>query len=253
MEGNEHPVFESSRPARAHARTSRKHEVVTRPGGRSDSPPDDAFDTSLPDRYPCSPPAASTWSVCRSRKPASRDALRFIASVAAEPDTGVPAPRVSDPGSIAILRLNASGDVDVERGSATDITIPAIRLPEILERLDAAERTRDRSTCDRRSRTSTSGPGTTRGSSPERSAGTSSPPWSYRSAAGLRRSTNSWTGSPRTPWRSTDSFATPWTRLHPPACAGDDRGRHRGRVGDTKHAGHTATPARERGRRSWGI
>lgn len=61
---------------------------------------------------------------------------RFIESVAAEPDTGIPAPTVSDPGSIAVLRLNAAGDVRVERGNATDITIPAIRLAEILERLE---------------------------------------------------------------------------------------------------------------------
>jgi hypothetical protein len=61
---------------------------------------------------------------------------RFIESVAAEPDTGIPAPSVSDPGSIAVIRLNAAGDVEVERGNATDITIAAIRLPEILERLD---------------------------------------------------------------------------------------------------------------------
>jgi hypothetical protein len=43
---------------------------------------------------------------------------------------------VSDPGSIAVLRLDAAGDVRVERGNATDITLPAIRLPEILERLE---------------------------------------------------------------------------------------------------------------------
>ena len=60
---------------------------------------------------------------------------QFIESVAAEPDTGIPAPDVSDPGSIAIFKLNANGDVEVERGNATDITIAAIRLEETLERL----------------------------------------------------------------------------------------------------------------------
>lgn len=60
---------------------------------------------------------------------------RFIESVAAVKDNGVPPPQVSNPGSFAILKCNAKSDLEVERGNASDVTIPAIRLLATLDRI----------------------------------------------------------------------------------------------------------------------